>query len=222
VACKPSTAATPITEFPSCCHFEGVGRGHSPARGGLGRRGRAAHRRRHGGEAAVELPEATLRRGLADPDALVLLAKALHRALLVGDGAAEARILGPGKLERVPDGAGLGHDLLEDVPHARVLVAYDDVLQLDQLGVLLARPVRIVLGRVHTVDEHTLLLVTPGRHTLVGFEPAAVTLIGRLRLGESGLNLPGLRGHIGEHDGEVVRHIAAPLLALHRHPELAA
>ena len=110
----------------------------------------------------------------------------------------------------------------EDVPHARVLVAYDDVLQLDQLGVLLARPVRIVLGRVHTVDEHTLLLVTPGRHTLVGFEPAAVTLIGRLRLRESGLNLPGLRGHIGEHDGEVVRHIAAPLLALHRHPELAA
>jgi hypothetical protein len=74
---------------------------------------------------------------------------------------------------------------------------------------------------VHTVDEHALL-VAVGRHTLVGFEPAAVTLIRRLHLGESGLNLPGLRGHVGERDGEVVQRIAAPLLALHRHPELAA
>jgi hypothetical protein len=82
-------------EFPSCCHFEGAGRG------GLGRRGCAARRRRHGDEAVVELPEATLRRDLADPDTLVLLAKALHRALLVGDGAAEARILSPGELERL-------------------------------------------------------------------------------------------------------------------------
>jgi hypothetical protein len=204
VACKPSTAATPTTEFPYCCHFEGAGRGHSPARGGLGRRGHAARRRRHGGEVAVELPKATLRRGLADPDALVLLAKALHRAHLVGDGTTEARILGPGELERVPNDAGLDHDLLEDVPHARVLVAYDDVLQLGQLGVLLACPVRIVLEHVHTVDEHALLFVAPGRHTLVGLEPIAVTLIRRLRLGESGLNLPGLRGHVGERDGEVV------------------
>jgi hypothetical protein len=213
---------TPITKFPSCCHFEGAGRGRSPTRGGLGRRGRVARRRRHGGEVAVELPEATLRRGLADFDALILLAKALHRALLVGDGVAEACILGPGELERVPNGAGLGHDLLEDVLHAHVLVAYDSVLQLDQLGVLLARSVRIVLGRVHIVDEHTLLLVVPGRHTLVGFEPAAVTLIGRLRIGESGLNLHGLHGHVGERDGEVVQRIAVPLLALHRHPELIA
>jgi hypothetical protein len=115
-----------------------------------------------------------------DPDALVLLAKALHRVLLVGDGAAEARILSPSELERVPDDAGLGHGLLEDV-------ADDVVLQLGQLGVLLAHPVRIILGRVHTVDEHALLLVAPDRHTLANLEPAAVTLIGRLRLGESGL-----------------------------------
>ena len=62
------------------------------------------------------------------------------------------------------------------------------VLQLDQLGVLLARSVRIVLGRVHIVDEHTLLLVVPGRHTLVGFEPAAVTLIGCVHTSEDDSN----------------------------------
>uniref|UniRef100_A0A8R7RA88 Uncharacterized protein n=1 Tax=Triticum urartu TaxID=4572 RepID=A0A8R7RA88_TRIUA len=204
----------------------------------LRRRGRGRGRR-HGG---AELLEAALRGGLADLDALVLLPEALQRALLLGDHVVEPRVLGPGKLEGFFDDVGLADGLLEDVAEARVLVA-DHALRLQQLGVLLARQVHLLLGGAHAVEEHALL-VAPRARRLLGLDPAAVLLpqprlgggqlpaqprglgIGGLqlglRVGEPALDLLGLHGDVGEREGKVVQRLPAPLLPLHGRPELTA
>ncbi|BAS89462.1 Os04g0451000, partial [Oryza sativa Japonica Group] len=219
-------------------HGGGPRRRRGAARGG--------RRRRRGGEQAVELLEAALRGGLADLDALVLLPEALQRAVLLGDDVVEPGVLATGELQRLLDDVGLGDGLLQDVAEPGVLVA-DHALRLDELGVLLAFAVHLLLGRADAVEEHALL-VAPRGGALLGVEPAPVVLVGHvaqprlggvqlvpqplglgigglqlgLRLGQPHLHLLRLHRHVGERDGQVVERLPALLLPLHRRPELAA